>query len=91
MTNTFQKVRCSRCGALRSPDLRIPCELCHSKQIPILGYTYGVERSWFFLLLAVLFAICLLAVVVGAAFVFIRVWSMGSVTELNMVFRSIFM
>lgn len=79
MTTTFHNVPCPRCGASRSPDLKVPCAMCGSRMIPFLGYTYGVERSWFIVILLVLMAICILALITGAIYVFWRVWQIGSV------------
>jgi hypothetical protein len=78
MATSFHKKHCPKCGVLRSPDFKIPCEMCHSRIIPILGYTYGVERTWFLIIVVALFLICLLAVVIGAVYVLGRVWGMSS-------------
>lgn len=71
----FEKVQCPRCGALRNPNLSIPCDLCKARKIPFLGYQYGLELSFAWKILAVLFAIVLCAFIVGAIAVF--VWVAG--------------
>jgi hypothetical protein len=66
----FEKISCPKCGALRNPDLTKPCELCNSRKIPLLGYTYGLELSYVVKILIVLFVIILCAFIVGAIVIF---------------------
>jgi len=80
MTDTFygHKVKCPHCGSIRSDKLKEPCELCGSRQMPFVGYTYGVERNWILIVAMAAFAICLLAAIAGAVFVVIQVMMMGT-------------
>lgn len=78
MTTAFHRVPCPNCGSLRSPNLSLPCELCNSRKIPILGYTYGVEIPYLRVLLFGLIFICLIAFVAGAIFIYIKTFWLQS-------------
>jgi len=88
----FEKVQCPRCGALRNPNLSIPCDLCKARNIPFLGYQYGLELSFIWKILAVLFFIVLCAFIVGAIAVFVWVVGLQSASlDLAEIYKIIFL
>lgn len=62
-------VSCKRCGASRSGNLKEPCPLCGSREIPLLGYTYGIERKQIVTALIILAVMVLIALVLGALYI----------------------
>ncbi len=62
-------VICKRCGASRSGNLKEPCPLCGSREIPLLGYTYGIERKQIITAIIILVVMALLALVLGALYI----------------------
>jgi len=82
----FEKVTCPRCGALRNPNLSVPCDLCKARKIPLLGYQYGLELSFVLKVLAFLFVIVLCAFIIGAIVVFIWVSGLQSVSLAPVMF-----
>ncbi|MFT3892771.1 MAG: hypothetical protein QM730_14160 [Anaerolineales bacterium] len=62
-------VECKRCGASRNANLKEPCPLCGSREVPLLGYTYGIERSQIITALIVFAVMILVAVVAGALYI----------------------
>ena len=70
MTDFF-RIRCPKCGAFRSPDLKVPCDLCGSRFVPILGYTYQQEIIAF-LVIMVMLTVILIAFLIGAIYIYIK-------------------
>ena len=86
----FEKMPCPKCGTLRSPDLTKPCELCNSRKILFLGYTYGLELSYVVKVLIVIFFIILCAFIVGAIVVFLWVANLQSASFPSIYLSTVF-
>ncbi len=72
MADFYNNIACKRCGSSRSSDLRVPCPMCGSRQVPIIGYTYGGERSQILTILIVVLGLLVLAAASGAVYIFIK-------------------
>lgn len=72
MADFYNNISCKRCGSSRSSNLRTPCPMCGSRQIPLIGYTYRGERSQILTLLIILLILLVVAAASGALYIFIK-------------------
>ena len=72
---SMYNVQCKKCGASRDRNLTKPCSLCGSRQIPLIGYTYGLEWSQVVKMLIAIAILIFLGLIAAAIYLTIKTLS----------------